>query len=66
MENHTINKSEQTRYFIVSNGHIHYGMVEQGQVMDTSLPNLEIFTVKEDWVNRLIELGIDYEDEIDY
>jgi len=60
---HLIDKPAQTTYFIVSNGKIIYGQVNPNQVMDSGLPNLETFLVKEDWISRLAELGIEYEEE---
>ena len=60
MTHHLIDKPTQTTYYIISNGAIHYGLVEPDQVMDSGLPDLETFIIKQDWIDRLLELGITY------
>ncbi len=40
------------------NSIIHYGMVEVGEIMESGLDILETFLNEEDWLARLLELGI--------
>ncbi len=40
------------------NSIIHYGMVEVGETMESGLDILETFLNEEDWLARLLELGI--------
>ena len=54
-----LNKPEIKTYYINKNGDIHYGVVDTDQCMSTGLPSVEIFTIKQEWLDRLEELGID-------
>jgi hypothetical protein len=53
-------------YFIAHNGDdiIHYGSYEEGQTFDSGQPIIETFTDKQEWIERLKELNVDYSEEL--
>ena len=53
-------KPEQKTYFILIDTYTHYGEVNTDQYMKSGLNNLEIFLVYQEWIDRLLELGIDF------
>ena len=43
-------------------GIVHYAQVEDGQTFDSGQPIIEEFDNETEWIERLNELGIDYEE----
>jgi hypothetical protein len=60
---HTINKPLDKTYFIYTktgDSRINYGSVETTQISESSDVKIEEkFTIYQDWINRLDELGVD-------
>ena len=53
-------------YWIIMNGDnsvIHYGLVTVGNIVESGLDNYETFVVEQEWIDRLIELGIELTEE---
>jgi hypothetical protein len=56
----------EDKYWIIMNGDnsvIHYGLVTVGNVVDSGLSSYEIFIIKQEWIDRLIELRIEFTEE---
>lgn len=54
-----INYPKTTTYYIANgSGEISYGKIEPDQCMTTGLQNVEQFTDRDTWVDRLLVLGI--------
>ena len=53
-----IKKPAQITYYILQNGTIVYGWVEPNQQMNSGLSNIETFLDKQQWIDRLLALGI--------
>jgi hypothetical protein len=50
----------QDTYFVISEqGKVSYGKITPTQKVESGLGELETFTVEQDWLDRLTELGID-------
>ena len=52
---------EDTYWIIKNNDNsiIHYGLVTVGSNVESGLDNFEVFTIKESWVDRLTNLGVE-------
>lgn len=50
-------------YIATSEGVTHYGFLSNGNEVITGLNDLEIFTSKAEYIDRLNELGIQIEEE---
>ena len=53
-----IDKPLNKTYYILQNGALHYGYVDENFNMSSGLTTLETFTIQDDWIARLTELGI--------
>lgn len=58
-----IKKPVQRTWYIIQNGTTHYGYVDPDQVMDSGKENLQIFLNEQDWLDALLLLGIDPNNE---
>ena len=59
-----INKPIQRTYYILINGETQYGYIEPDQVLtNESKSQCETFIVEQEWLDRLLELGIDPNEE---
>jgi len=61
---HIINKPNERTYYIILNGNTVYGYLDTDQVLTSGKGGtMEEFTVEQDWLDRLEELGIDVNEE---
>jgi hypothetical protein len=51
-----------TTYYIAHNAIdiFHYGSYEEGEAFDSGQPNIETFTNKEEWIERMNQLNIEH------
>lgn len=47
----------------VTGGAKHYGVSYAGEVLSSGQPDLRLYAVRKDWLNRLAELDIELEDK---